>query len=116
MVTFISCENFVERTLINDSKTLWRVSHKEAWSDSTNYFYKFYSKEFDEIIYSDNKYQKVNSNPDILNWKKWSVINDSMMRFAWIDHKILKLTDSMIVLLNIKRNSDTMFLKKILIK
>lgn len=111
-----SCKNAIQQKLINEANTLWRISHSSKLSlDSSNIFYRFHSNKLDEVMYFDNEFKKMNSNPDIINWQKWNIVNDSIIRFSWSDHKILELNDSIAVFLNMKRTTDTLFLRKILI-
>ena len=100
-----SCKSKEEKILINGNNDLWRVVQDGQYrSDSSLKFFK---------LNSDNTFTELYSNPDILNWHKWEQVNDTIFKFAYIDHRIVTLTDSIALFGNIKRPQDTLALLRV---
>jgi hypothetical protein len=113
-----SCKSKEERILINGNDDLWRViQNGQNRTDSSLAFFKFNSDNtFNELYFIDNKFTEIDSNPDVVDWHKWEQINDSIFKVAYIEHRIISLSDSFALLGNIKRIQDTLALLRVKIK
>jgi hypothetical protein len=113
-----SCKSKEEKILVNREHDLWRVIQQGQYrSDSSLKFYKLNSDNtFNEIYFFDNKFTELNSNPDVLNWRKWKQISDSTFQIAHIDHRLLSLTDTLALFGNIKRPQDSIRLLRVKIQ
>ncbi|MES2430761.1 MAG: hypothetical protein V4556_07465 [Bacteroidota bacterium] len=118
LLLIASCKSKEEKFLINGNNDMWRVVQQgQHRIDSSLEFFKFNSDNtFDEIYFLDNKFKKMDSNPDILNWHKWQQVSDSIFKIAHIEFRVITLMDSFAQFGNIKRQQDTLTLlrKKIL--
>ena len=114
----ISRKSKEERILINGNNDLWRIIQKgQNRNDSSLAFFKFNSDHtFNELYFIDNQFKEKDSNPDVVNWHKWEQTNDSTFKVAYIEHRIISLSDSFALLENIKRSQDTLALLRVKIK
>jgi hypothetical protein len=58
----------------------------------------------------------MDSHLDVLNWRKWKQINDSMFQIAHIDHRLISLTDTLVLFGNMKRPQDSIRLLRVKIQ
>jgi hypothetical protein len=110
-----SCKSSNENILINRTDDLWRVIQQgEYRSDSALAFFRFNSDNtFDELYFDGKQFKEMDSNPDVLNWHKWQQVNDSIFEVAYVEHRLISLTDSLVVFINVKMPRDTLALLRV---
>jgi len=110
MLLIASCKKGIDNHLFRDDANIWRVIQiTTKRNDSSNYFYKFNKYgSYEELYCEKNKFKQINSNPDVRNFRKWELTNDSIIKIAYIPFKILYLNDSIGCFLNIKKTHDTL--------
>ncbi len=114
----ISCKSRKERILINGTHDLWRVvQNGETRSDSSVFFFRINSdNSFNEVAFRSKNLKDIDSNPDVHNWHKWKVINDSTFEIGKIPHRIIYLSDTFSLFVNIKRPQDSLRLLRVKIQ
>jgi hypothetical protein len=112
-------EEKVLKDLINGKNDLWRVVLiGQDRNDSSRVFYRINSdNSFNEISFlRSGKFIQYDSNPDVIDWHKWKLINDSIFEFGYVKLRINSLTDSLALFGNIKRPQDSLRLLKVSIE
>ncbi|OJW37258.1 MAG: hypothetical protein BGO54_11635 [Sphingobacteriales bacterium 46-32] len=115
ILLLLSCSNRIEKKLVNTELDIWHViQHGSVRRDSSLRYYRFNkNNSYDEIYFFDNKFKIISSNPDVKNYHKWAIVNDSLITISFLDYKILLLNDSLVNFVSIKRPTDSLFLKKV---
>lgn len=113
LVFFSSCNKGRESHLFKSGANVWRVIQlTKGGNNSSPIFLKFKSNNtYEELEYVNNEFKQINSNPDIKDYHKWEMVNDSIIKIAFIPFKIIFLNDSIGKFLNVRRPQDTLLIK-----
>ncbi len=67
----------------------------------------------EELLLRNSKFVDPNLSSDVINYKKWRIINDSTISIYLIPYNVEILNDSLFIGVNKKHNDDTIKLIKI---
>ena len=81
-----SCNKSIDNYVVKNGASIWRIVQiTERRNDSSNYYYEFNRFHTYEELYCENKKMKrINSNPDIKGFRKWELVNDSIVKIAYL--------------------------------
>lgn len=110
----VSCQSGPDRIFINSQNDLWHiVQNGQFRTDSSTLFLRFKKNgKYEDLTKIGDDFKSTESHPDILNYHKWKVLNDSVVSIASIKYRINISNEDSIRLFNIKRIQDTLLLKK----